>query len=91
MMIVKLIMNSTFKSDGDTMGGTRTIFKLNNTIWYGSYTHRVLFEKATVDHLVTKFPPFMVAEYSLPCSQESDTDPYPEAEQSSPHPPTLFP
>jgi hypothetical protein len=32
----------------------------------------------------------MEPEGSLPCLQEPATGPYPESDQSSPHPPTLF-
>jgi hypothetical protein len=32
----------------------------------------------------------MEPEDSLPCSQESAKGPYPEPDESSPHPPTLF-
>jgi hypothetical protein len=39
---------------------------------------KVLFEKLTVTQLVKKFPPFMEAEVSLPCSQEPAIGPYPE-------------
>jgi hypothetical protein len=33
----------------------------------------------------------METEGSLPCSQESATCPYPEPNESNPHPQTLFP
>jgi hypothetical protein len=33
----------------------------------------------------------MEPEGSLPCSQEPATDPYPESDESNPHPPNLFP
>jgi hypothetical protein len=35
-------------------------------------------------------PPFMDSESSLPSSQEPVTGPYPEPDESTPHPPTRF-
>jgi hypothetical protein len=37
------------------------------------------------------FPPFIESEGSLLCSQEPTTGPFPERNESNPHPPTLFP
>jgi hypothetical protein len=36
-------------------------------------------------------PPFMETEDTLPRSQETATGPYPEPDESSPHPHALFP
>jgi hypothetical protein len=34
--------------------------------------------------------PLMKPEGSFPCSQEPDTGPYSESDETNPHPPTLF-
>jgi hypothetical protein len=51
---------------------------------------RVLLEKLTVIQPVKKSPAFMETEGSSPRSQQPATGPYPEPDESSPHPPTLF-
>jgi hypothetical protein len=44
----------------------------------------VLYEKLIVTQLVTKSPPFMETESSLPSSQEPATSPHPEPDESNP-------
>jgi len=48
-------------------------------------------EKLIVTQLDKKFAHFMEPEGSLPCSQQPATGPFPEQDESSPHPPTEFP
>jgi hypothetical protein len=44
----------------------------------------------SVAQLLKKLPAFIEPEGSLPCLQEPATSPYPEPDESSPHPPFLF-
>jgi hypothetical protein len=40
---------------------------------------------------VVKVPPFVKLTNWLPCSQEPATSPYPEPDESTPHPHVMFP
>jgi hypothetical protein len=52
---------------------------------------RVLLEKQKVAQLVNKFPVFFIEPGGpLSCSEQSATGPYPEPDESNPHPSTLF-
>jgi hypothetical protein len=46
--------------------------------------------KLIVVHLVNSSEHFVEPDVSLPCSQETATYPYPQPDESSPHPPILF-
>jgi len=64
---------------------------LLNTYIYKTVWCRIFFEKLIVTQLVKEWPFFMETEGSSPCSQNPDTELYPESAESSSLHPSLAP
>jgi hypothetical protein len=69
---------------------TDTILASTGAIFVTTPWSNVFLKKLIVAQIVKKSPPFTKTESLLPCSQEATTGSYPEPDESSQHPHTLF-